>query len=313
MIRIPVPPAGEGFLPLPGGCAYNTAVAIGRLGAPVQFLGRISTDFFGEILVSRLRENYVNCNQITRCGRHSALAFIKTEQGKDPQYIFYTEGAADRSLSVEDLPPCLPPETNCLLFGSISMTMEPIASTIETLIFNEAARKDDKKPVISFDPNIRPFMIREKAAYIKRFKKWAATSDIVKISAEDFEFIYPGLGIDQALRKILAMGPALVIGTTGPEGAVALLRRNDGSLIKAGVSAIPVPVTDTVGAGDTFHGAFLSWLEFNGKMSHAAITGLSETELSEALLFANKAAAIVCSRRGAEPPTLQELEELASI
>jgi len=307
MVRIPIPPMGEGFLPLPGGSPYNTAIAIGRIGAAVQFLGRFSTDFFGETLVSRLLENNVSCNLITRSDQHSTLAFVKLEQGKEPQYVFYTEGAADRSFSVEDLPPNLPPETNCILFGSISMTMEPIASTIEALIF---ARKHNKKPVISFDPNIRPFMIKDKAAYIKRFEKWAAASDIVKISAADFEFIYPGLDLDQALRTILDMGPALVIGTAGHEGAAALLRRNDSLIVRANAPTIPVPVVDTIGAGDTFHGAFLSWLELKGKMSHAAITGLGETELREALFFANKAASLVCSRRGAEPPTLQEVEAL---
>jgi len=309
MVRIQVPPAGEGFLPLPGGSPYNTAIAIGRLGAPVSFLGRFSTDFFGDALVSRLSENNVSCNLITRCERHSTLAFVKLEQGKEPQYVFYTEESADRSFSTEDLPPSLPPETSCILFGSISMTMEPVASTIETLIFR--AVKDVKRPVISFDPNIRPFMIRDKAAYIKSFEKWAAASVIVKISAADLEFIYPGLAPDQALRKINAMGPALVIGTMGREGAAALLRRDDAGLVRADARAIPVTVADTIGAGDTFHGAFLSWLEHKGKMSRPAIMNMSEAELRDALFFANKAAAIVCSRRGADPPALQEVEDFA--
>jgi fructokinase len=248
---------------------------------------------------------------ITRCGRHSTLAFVKLEHEKEPQYVFYREGSADCSFSPEDLPACLPPETNCVLFGSISMTMEPIASAIETLIFREASRKDGKKPVISFDPNIRPFLIADRAAYIKRFEKWIAASAIVKISAADFDFIYPDLAPDEALQKILAMGPALVIGTMGSEGAAALLRRGDNGLVRAGARAIPVPVADTIGAGDAFHGAFLSWLEIRGKMSHNAIANLGESELREALFFANKAAAIVCSRRGADPPALREMENFA--
>jgi len=73
---------------------------------------------------------------------------------------------------------------------------------------------------------------------------------------------------------------------------------------------VDVPLADTIGAGDTFHGAFLSWLEIKGMMSRFALANMSETELYEALFFANKAAAIVCSRRGAEPPTLKEVEEM---
>jgi fructokinase len=185
MVRAPVPGLGEGFLPLPGGSPYNTAIAIGRLGVPIKFLGRFSTDFFGEMLVKRLRDNHVGDDLIIRSGQNSSLAFVKPEKGKDPRYVFYTEGTADRSFRVEDLPPKLPADTRCILFGSISMSMEPIASAIEALILREGSRKSadqmDAAPVISFDPNIRPFMIKDRGAYIERFDKWIAASTITKI------------------------------------------------------------------------------------------------------------------------------------
>ena len=314
MVRTPVPGLGEGFLPLPGGSPYNTAIAIGRLGVEVKFLGRFSTDFFGEILVKRLRENHVGDDLIIRAAQNSTLAFVKLDKGKEPQYVFYTEGTADRSLRLEDLPSKLPANTRCILFGSISMSMEPIASTIESFILREGTRKStdqmDGAPVISFDPNIRPFMIKDRNAYIERFEKWIAASTITKISSADFEFIYPKLNLEQALQKILAMGPRLVICTLGAKGAVALLRRNDGNVTRISAPVVNLPVVDTIGAGDTFHGAFLSWLEFKGKMSRSALAGLSETDLYDALFFANKAASIVCSRRGAEPPVRREVESL---
>ena len=312
--RRQVPGSGEGFLPLPGGSPYNTAIAIGRLGAPVKFLGRLSTDFFGEILAKRLRDNRVGDDLIIRSGQNSTLAFVKLEKGKEPQYIFYTEGTADRSLNIEDLPAKLPEETRCILFGSISMTMEPIASAVEALILREGTRKSadqmDGAPVISFDPNIRPFMIKDRNAYIERFEKWIADSTIAKISSGDFGFLYPKLETEKAMQKILAMGPRLVICTMGPKGALALLRRNDGSITRVSAPVVDIPVVDTIGAGDTFHGAFLSWLEIKGRMSRSALANLSETDLYDALFFANKAASIVCSRRGAEPPTRKEVENL---
>ena len=173
MVRTPVPGQGDSFLPLPGGSPYNTAIAIGRLGVPVKFLGRFSTDFFGEILVKRLRENRVGDELVIRSSQNSTLAFVKLERNKDPQYIFYTEGTADRSLKTEDLPSKLPLDTRCILFGSIAMTMEPIASAIEALILREGTRKSadqmDGAPILSFDPNIRPFMITDRAAYTERF------------------------------------------------------------------------------------------------------------------------------------------------
>ncbi|MCL1992239.1 MAG: carbohydrate kinase [Spirochaetes bacterium] len=308
MIPAPVDGRGDGFLPLPGGSPYNTAIAIGRLGVPVKFLGRLSTDFFGELLVKRLRKNRVGDDLIVRCGQKSTLAFVKLQRGREPQYVFYTESSADRSLTAQDLPRKLPGDTNCILFGSISMTMEPVATAIETLISREGAGQGSRAPVVSLDPNIRPFMIANKAAYKKRFEKWVAASTIVKISEADFGFIYPKLEPGKALQKIIGMGARLAINTKGGRGAEALLRRDDGTAIKAAVPGIKVPLADTIGAGDTFHGAFLAWLELKSKMSQAALAGLTEGELCEALFFANKAASIVCSRSGAEPPSRRELK-----
>jgi fructokinase len=311
MVRADFPGQGKGFLPFPGGSPYNTAITIGKLGVPVKFLGRFSTDFFGEILMKRLKDNHVGDELMIRSEQNSTLAFVKLEKGKEPQYVFYTEGTADRSLAAGDLPQTLPADTHCILFGSISMTMEPVATAIETLILRENARgSGTNAPVISFDPNIRPFMIKDKNAYVKRFEKWIAASTIAKISAADFEFIYPDLDLEKSLQKILTMGPRLVITTLGSRGAMAILRRNDGSVTRVSAPVVDLPVADTIGAGDTFHGAFLSRLEIKEKMSRHDLANLPEPELYDALFFANKAASIVCSRQGAEPPTLREVERL---
>jgi fructokinase len=313
MVRQEIPGRGEAFLPLPGGSPCNTAAAVGRLGVPVKFLGRFSRDFFGEILMKRLVENGVGDDLIVRTDQNSTLAFVKLEKGKEPQYVFYTEGTADRSFSAEDLEAklpggALPPDTRCILFGSIAMTMEPAAGAIESLILSQG-RRGDAAPVISFDPNIRPFMIHDREAYVRRFETWLSAVTIAKISAADFDFIYPGLTLEQSLERILSLGPVLAVSTLGAEGAAALLRRG-GEILRAKAPVVDLPVADTIGAGDTFHGAFLSWLEIHGKMSRRAVAALDEGELREALWFANKAASLVCSRRGAEPPTLAEVEAL---
>jgi len=314
MIRAPVSVSKEAFLPLPGGSPFNTAIAIGKLGVPVKYLGRISTDFFGETLMKLLRDNHVGEDLINRSPLNSTLSFVKLIKGKEPQHVFYSEQTADLSLKMEDLPPKLPADTRCILFGSIAMTVEPIASTIEALILTEGTRKNadqmEGAPLISFDPNIRTFMIKNADAYREKFEKWVAASTIAKVSEVDFQFIYPKLTLDQALQKILGMGPRLVIGTMGQKGATALLRRNDGSLLKVSAPTVILPVADTIGAGDTFHGAFLAWLEIKGKMSRSALACLSEADLYDALFFANKAASLVCSRHGAVPPSRKEVENL---
>jgi fructokinase len=298
----------DAYRPCPGGSPYNSAIAIGRLGVPVSFVGRLSTDFFGELLVKRLGDNGVATNLIARSGQTSTLAFVKLEHGKEPQYAFYTEGSADRSLVPSDLPARLPAEARCILFGSISMTMEPVASTIEALVKREGERKDAAAPVISLDPNVRPVMIRDHAAYVRRLEGWIASSTILKISGADMEFVYPGLERETAIAKVLSMGPSLVVTTLGMDGALAVGRRVDGSLFRATAPVVPVQVVDTIGAGDTFHAGFLSWLEMNGKMTRQAVAALSEDELAVALAFANKAASLVCAKRGAEPPTIAEME-----
>jgi fructokinase len=294
------------FLPCPGGSPYNTAIAVGRLGVPVSLLGRLSQDFFGEMLVKRLEENHVGSELIIRSSEHSSLAFVKLEKGKEPEYIFYTDGTADRSFSAKDIPQSFSKKPSCVFFGSIAMTMEPAASAIEQFIVSQSALSDG--PVISLDPNVRPFMIADHAAYVKRFEKWVAASTIVKISEADFDFIYPGLGLQKSLEKVLAMGPSLVVTTLGPDGAMALIKNTDGSFAEVKVPTFDIDVVDTIGAGDTFHGGFLSKLFLMGKMSKEGIAGLKAEELKDALIFANKAASLVCSKRGAEPPTMAEME-----
>jgi len=310
MVPFRVADGTEAFRPLPGGSPYNSAVAAGRLGAPVAFMGRLSSDFFGDMLVHRLAANGVRTDLIVRSPQTTTLAFVKLAAGEEPQYAFYTEGSADRSFSAADLPHRLPPETRCIMFGSISMTMEPVATTIENLVFRESRRTDAAAPVISLDPNVRPVMIRDHAAYVRRLEGWFAAAGIVKISGADMEYVYPDLTREAALEKILALGPRLVVTTLGKDGALAMGKREDGRRFAATAPVVPVTVADTIGAGDTFHAAFLSWLELNGKMSRSALADLGEAELRDALVFANKAASLVCTRHGAEPPTMAEMDAL---
>jgi fructokinase len=281
-------------------------VAVGRLGVPVAFLGRISRDFFGESLVARLAANGVGTGLIARSGQPSTLAFVKLIEGEEPQYAFYTEGSADRSLLASDLPQELPEEARCLLFGSISMTMEPAASTIEALVLRESGRM-----VVSFDPNVRPVMVVDRDAYIRRMELWFKAATIVKISGADLDYVYPELSREAALERVLSFGASLLVTTLGAEGALALGKRQGGERFGAKAPGAKVLVADTIGAGDSFHAAFLAWLELNGRMSKEAIAALSEAELEQALLFSNRAAALVCARRGAEPPSLAELQAFA--
>lgn len=311
-VKVPAgknPDTETGFLPYPGGSPYNTALTLGRLGVPVQFLGRLSRDFFGEHLMARLIQNQVRIDFIIRSGEPSTLAFVHIEAGKEPQYVFYTEGTADRSLRPRDIPGRLPEETRCILFGSIAMTLEPVASAIESLIFREHTPKQGRERLlISLDPNIRPSMIPDREAYIHRFETWLRVVSILKMSAEDLAYIYPDRDRDAAVERVLSRGVRLVLLTQGAAGALALLRGEGDEVLQVQVPGFPVTVADTIGAGDTFHGAFIAWLELHDRLSPSHVASLTRAELSEALGFANKAASLVCTRYGANPPTLAEVK-----
>jgi fructokinase len=300
-----------GFLPYPGGSPYNTALALGQLGVAVQFLGRLSRDFFGERLMTGLIQNRVGTDLLVRSGEPSTLAFVHIEAWKEPQYLFYPEGAGAHSLTPADIPGRLPEATRCILFGSIAMTREPAASAIESLIFREhtqAAQQGKAGPLISLDPNIRPCMIPDREAYIHRFETWLRAVSILKTSAEDLAYIYPDKDLNASMERALSLGVRLVLLTQGSAGALALLRGERDERLQAQVPGFPVTLADTIGAGDTFHGAFLAWLQLHGRLSPSRVASLTRGELSEALGFANKAAALVCTRHGANPPALAELD-----
>jgi fructokinase len=305
-----VPQPGGLYKPCCGGSPYNTVIALARLGAPAAFLAHFSQDFFGDMLFKRLTENNVDTRFITRTGENTMLAFVKLDTGGEPLYTFYTEGTASVSFVEKDIPKNLPPQVDCIYFGSVAMTMYPIGPSIETFVQEQSSRQNG--PVISYDPNVRTVMIKNRTAFVEHAERLMSYANIVKISKADAEYIYPGIPFDERIEKILSIGTGvrLLVCTLGNGGALAVLKTGAGGAIRALVPIVDMPVLDTIGAGDTFHGAFLAFLWRTGMLSRSAIAAMTEQDLSAALLFANKAAALVCSREGADPPALAEVERL---
>ena len=244
---VPQPGPGLSYAPCPGGSPYNLAIASARLGAPTAFLGKISRDFFGDMLYDRLSSEGVDTSYTRRSDRLSTLAFVRIEDGEEPRYAFYTENTADRNLVPVDLPESFPDSVECLEFGSISLLLEPQASTITNLIRRESGRR-----AISFDPNVRPMLVRDKAAYTVQMEELAALSTIVKVSGADLEWLYPGRSAEESASSWLASGAGLVVMTRGKDGALLM-----GPSYQVEAPEYPVPVKDTIGAGDTFHAALL--------------------------------------------------------
>jgi fructokinase len=288
------------YRPLPGGSPFNVAIGLGRLGASTGFLSRLSTDFFGDLLVDTLARNGVDTRHVKRTTDPSTLAFVSSPASGEPQYAFFSNGAADRCITERDLPPAFDDTVTAihLSLGAITLTSETAASTYEALL-----RREVKRRVIVFDPNIRAGLITDRAAYCRRLEALVAVCDLIKVSRADLEWLYPERGIEQSAEAWRGLGPRLVVVTLGADGAMALMAG-----AKASVPGRRVKVVDTVGAGDSFHSALLAGLDDQGALTLDGLPKLKSEALQALLNRATAAAAITCNRAGANPPTKAELE-----
>ncbi|MGH2403448.1 MAG: carbohydrate kinase family protein [bacterium] len=294
----PIVEAGRtvGFRMHPGGSPFNVAVGLARLGGRVEFAGKVSTDFFGRFLMSYLEREGIGTRFLSRSPAPSTLAFV-TIEGGDPTYTFYGEDAADTQLHPEDLPAEIS-ASDVLHFGSISLVRGPASSTITDLVERLAG-----STLLSFDPNVRPHLIRDPDSYRRLAWRLLRVTDLVRASAADVRWLVPGETVESAAGQILAAGPALVVVTQGAHGSYA--RFSSGSLR---VPAAPVATVDTIGAGDAFTAGLLTCLLDAGVTSRAGLAGLAGPALEEALRLATLAAALACGRAGADPPRRDELE-----
>ncbi|MFH8682628.1 carbohydrate kinase [Streptomyces lydicus] len=311
------------LLPRRGGGPYNTALALGRLGSPTAFCSRISTDSFGEALLDGLRGGGVDTSLVQRGGEPTTLAVADISPDGSAGYGFYAEGTADRLFAV---PPALPEGVRALSLGTCSLVLEPGASAYEVLLRREARRG----VFTALDPNIRPGLIPDADAYRARFRSWLPDLGLLKLSEEDALWLAgapagpaggagraaggsgvpaggAGGGLPDAVvaaaREWLAAGPAALVLTRGGDGLTVLTR--DGGEVT--VPGEPVTVVDTIGAGDTVNAALLHRLDAHGALSYAAVAALGADDWWDILRFAARAAAVTCSRAGAEPPFAAEL------
>jgi fructokinase len=284
------------FAPYAGGAVFNTAIALGRLGAPSAFFSGVSNDMLGEILADSLTASKVDTRFLARSDRPTTVAFVKLVKGQ-ATYAFYDEATAGRMLSTDQLP-TLPAGVSTLFFGGISLVNDPAASTYEALQARESATR-----VTMIDPNIRPgFIAGKEAEYRARIERMIARADIVKLSDEDLHWLEGQGDLAALARGILAKGPKVVFITEGAKGARAVTATQDRF-----VAATPVTVVDTVGAGDTFNAGVLAALHQAGALTKAGVAALSDAALDAALSLGTRAAAVTVSRAGANPPWASEL------
>ncbi|MGF1551901.1 MAG: carbohydrate kinase [Paracoccaceae bacterium] len=280
-----------------GGSPFNVAVGLARLGRPAALFGGLSTDRLGERLAGALAAEGVSTALLKRTARPTTLSMVETDAAGSPVYAFYGEGAADRAVDVGDLP-AFGAEVWGVHAGSYCLVAEPVGSALLALFEREAGRR-----LLSLDPNARLAVEPDGARWRARIDRFAAHADLVKASAEDFELLYPGEDRDAVVAHWLDLGARLVVVTLGPDGAEA----HSAAHGRVAVAGRAIRVVDTVGAGDTFQAALIAGLAERGATTRAALDRLDRDALTTLLDFAVEAAAITCTRRGADLPRRGEL------
>lgn len=281
--------------PVVGGAVMNTAVALGRLGVPVEFLSGLSRDQFGQKIAAHLSESRVGTRFLLRSDRPTTLAFVAFE-GCTVSYDFYDENTAGSMIDAAEMP-VLPQEVQAVFCGGISLINAPAAEAYSALL---AAHTDR---LIMIDPNIRPAFVKDTTGYQNRIMGMMAQADIVKTSDEDLAWLFPNLSVAQAIDALLDLGPKIVLFTEGAKGARAIQQAQP----EIFVASEQVEMVDPVGAGDTFNAGFLASLSDQGLLSKTQVANLTPDQLATALGFANRCAGFSVTKAGAQPPWRSEI------
>ena len=293
LIDLIIGPDGS-VTPAAGGGQYNAARALARLGGEVQFMGRMSDDWFGKLLSARLAEDGVGTDLVVETTDPTTLVLAEIDEAGVAHYHWYIERTTVPGLEVADALRALVPVPAALHVGTLGLTMEPIADSLAAVVAAAPA-----ETFVMVDPNCRPTATPDFERYQARMRRVFARADVVKGSDEDFEYLDLAPTPEATARLLLEQGVGAVLVTQGADVARGFCA--------GGEVSVPVPrvdVVDTVGAGDTFGGSFLAyWLEHGLGRRELADRDL----LEDAVGFAVRAAAINCTRAGAEPPTRAEM------
>ena len=288
----------ECYYPYSGGCALNAATAAARLGSSVLYIGKLSADMFGQKMQAHFTDNNVKLVK-TLCGvvENSMIGFARLDSSGAASYVFYSQGTTPTVLTAEEIVNAIYSENNLafLHIGSVALALDISGEQIR-----KAMRMLKNPPFIFMDPNVRPTVIKDFDTYRERVLDVASLAQMIKLSHEDLELLYPGISENEAVDSLLAGGASHVVLTRGKDGLTWFAKKG----FSTHVEAIDNQIVDTVGAGDTVSGAILTYLEENGLTDPSTIT---VDQAREALRFASVAASVTCSRKGCDPPRRHEV------
>ncbi|NNE88674.1 MAG: carbohydrate kinase [Silicimonas sp.] len=282
----------------PGGSPFNVAVALSRQGGDTHYLTPISTDDMGDLLADRLEASGVTLSSPRR-PEATSLAIVTLNEGI-PSYEFKRDGTAERCVTLDSLKAVMPEGAAAFHIGSLALAGGEDAQHWEA--FFHAAKNDGI--FVSLDPNVRTSLIDDAGAYRERLFRLFKSANLIKLSDEDLEWIYPDMDLATAFQTLRAATDAgLVVLTKGPDGAEAMSAQHHVQIEAPKVNDLQ----DTIGAGDTFMGTLLATLAAQGALN-ADAGAMDRGAIATLIRRAAKAAALNCEQKGCNPPTLAELD-----
>lgn len=285
------------FTAFPGGAPANVAVAASRLGAETGFIGKVGNDAFGRSLAETLRKDNVDTKGL--CfddGQPTTLAIVTVDDAGERSFSFYRDPGADTRLTVEEALTALEGGLPKILHvGSLSMTTSPAREACLEAV--KYAKRNGA--MISYDPNYRAALWDSEEHAVEMMKALLPYADILKVSDEEMRMLTGSEDLEEGSRVLAGYGCRLILVTLGADGAFVRLEDDT-----AAIPGLSVEVADTNGAGDTFLGAVLMQIATNRLRPDDGWAGIKEM-----VRYANKAAALTCSRNGAIPamPYAEEL------
>lgn len=292
----------ECFLPVCGGSCRNVAVGVARLGMSVAFVGAVGNDRFGEMLNTDLLQNGVNTDYLQQVSTSTTCGFA-FQVGDETAYQFYANSTADSMWVLDGVVNDVLKEAVWLHVGSITLARDPAADALERMVY----RARDLGLAVSFDPNVRLAVSDNVPRYIDRILRLARVASIVKVSEEDLVAI--GVSEAQFVDDCLAGNCSLVVVTRGSHGSIGYV--SSGGCMR--LDAVQVEVVDAVGAGDGYMAGMIVALLNMDVVDDDGLRRLSGAAFEKVMSYGSLIAALTCSKMGANPPTIVEVNEVVGL
>lgn len=284
-----------------GGAPANVATAVARLGGSSGMISQVGEDAFGTYILKVLEENGVDTAAVFRTDRaNTGLAFVSLDSTGNREFAFFRNPSADLFLDESQIDEALFKDCGALHFCSVDLVDWPVRQAHRRAI--ELAKKAGA--FISFDPNVRLPLWETPEQCQEAIRMFLPCADLVKLSDDEVTFVTGCDDERKAAETLLDCGCSLVLVTRGADGS-AIYTKNTA----AETATLPVPVTDTTGAGDSFIGALLYRLMEDG-VTAETLPALTEEKLKDYLTFCARYASLTVQKKGAVMATMEELRSV---